>query len=82
MATIDEIYIHKGRLYLYKAGGGWFVTTGTKQAIFYEYENYTLEKGNLFDLQGTNYWEVEEGSKYEYRDVIKTIFNKNTVIEQ
>jgi hypothetical protein len=81
MATIDEVYIHKSRLYFYKSGGGWFVTTGREVALFYDYEINEISKGNLFDLKGSNYWKVEEGSEREYREAIKIIFRKDLIIE-
>jgi hypothetical protein len=83
MATIDEVYIHKNRLYHYteRPSDGWFITNGTKHTWTYDPYEGLLSQVNLFDLKGTQWWEVEEGSSLDCRDAVKTIFHKTTIIE-
>jgi len=83
VATIDEVYIKQSQLYTFKEkeGFGWLLTTGKKIAWVYDDLNGILFLSNLYDLEGTSYWEVEIASHFEARDAIKVIFNKETRIE-
>lgn len=81
VTTIDQIYTKPSRLYYYASGGGWFVTTGTKAAWFFDYDTREIARAHLFDLEGTNYWQVEQGNNLDCRKAIKDIFRRDTEFE-